>query len=84
MTASLDTLLDAFDAAVIAASAAQRAAELLADAAPGLAGPITDAADAAVESEARLGWELWLHTADPEYADFANYGETLTATKDNA
>lgn len=82
--ASIDALTEAFDAAVVAASAAARAAELLAGTAPGLAGPITEAADATAEAEARLGWELWLHTADPEYADFADYGETLTATKENA
>lgn len=82
MTASIDALREAFDVAVVAASAAARAAELLADTA--LAEPIGEAANTAVEAEARLGWQLWLHTADDEYRDFAEYGEIFTTTKETA
>ncbi|MGB3477129.1 MAG: hypothetical protein WBA69_20335 [Mycobacterium sp.] len=75
---NLDTLEGVFDARIVAASAAAQAAEQLGDD-RALAQLAADAADAATEAEAAIGYQLWLHTADPEYQEFADYGAAAAA-----
>lgn len=83
---NVGTLEAVFDALIVAASATAQAAEQLRDAPP-LARVVGDAADAATEAEAAIGYQLWLHTADPEYQEFADYGAATAAaskTKETA
>lgn len=75
-----DALEGVFDALIVAASATAQAAEQLGDDRV-LARLAADAADAATEAQAAVGFALWLRTADDAFQEFADYGAAAAAKK---